>query len=70
MESPELKAIIDKYAPFLAEVRRRVFFTLAVFAVSTLAGRATPSAHVTPRILEPESLGSPAVARAILPGRL
>ena len=38
MESPELKAIIDKYAPFLAEVRRRVFFTLAVFAVSTLAG--------------------------------
>ena len=38
MDSPELKAIIDKYSPFLIEVRKRLIFTLAVFALATLAG--------------------------------
>lgn len=37
-DSPELTAIINKYSPFLKEVRKRVFFTLAVFAVATIAG--------------------------------
>ncbi len=36
--SPELAAIIDKYSPFLREVRKRIFFTLAVFAVATTVG--------------------------------
>jgi len=38
LASPELKAIIDKYSPFLIEARKRVFFTLFVFAASTLVG--------------------------------
>ena len=33
-----MNATIAKYSPFLKEVRRRLFFTLAVFAVATLAG--------------------------------
>src|SRR3990167_1490841 len=38
MQSPELTAIIDKYSPFLKEARKRIFFTLFVFALATLAG--------------------------------
>lgn len=38
MESPPLAAVIDKYSPFLKEIRRRIFFTLAVFALATTAG--------------------------------
>ena len=37
-DSPELTAIINKYSPFLAEVRKRLFFTLTVFAMATTAG--------------------------------
>lgn len=35
---PELKARIDKYSSFLAEIRKRIFLTLLVFAVSSIAG--------------------------------
>lgn len=38
LESPEIKAIIDKYSPFLAEAKKRLIFTICAFAVSTLAG--------------------------------
>lgn len=38
LESPEIKAAIDKYSPFLKEARKRVFFTFSVFAVATTAG--------------------------------
>lgn len=37
-KSSELAVIIDKYSPFLKEVRKRIFFTLAVFAIATIAG--------------------------------
>ncbi len=37
-ESPELAAVIEKYSPFLKEARKRVLFTLAVFAVATIVG--------------------------------
>ena len=36
--SPELKAIIDKYSPFFVEARKRIIFTLCVFAATTLVG--------------------------------
>jgi len=36
--SPELKAIVDKYSPFLVEVRKRILFTLSVFVVATTVG--------------------------------
>lgn len=38
VESPELKAAIDKYSPFLIEAKKRLVFTLGFFAVATLAG--------------------------------
>ena len=38
LDSPELKAAIDKYSPFLKEVKRRIFFTLSIFAISMLVG--------------------------------
>lgn len=37
-ESPELTAIINKYSPFLMEVRKRVFFILSVFAIAMIVG--------------------------------
>jgi sec-independent protein translocase protein TatC len=38
LESPQLKAAIDKYYPFLVEVRKRVVFTFIVFAATTIFG--------------------------------
>lgn len=38
LESSELKVAIDKYSPFLSEARKKLTFTLCVFAASTLAG--------------------------------
>lgn len=38
LESPEFKAVIDKYSSFLAEVRKKLMITLCVFIVSTLGG--------------------------------
>lgn len=38
MESPEVKALINKYSPFFKEVRKRIVFTLLVFAVATFVG--------------------------------
>jgi sec-independent protein translocase protein TatC len=38
IDSPKLKAAIDKYSPFIREVRRRLIITLSIFAVSTLIG--------------------------------
>ena len=38
IESSELKSAIDKYSPFLAEAKKRLIFTLCVFAAATLAG--------------------------------
>ncbi|MFC1622068.1 twin-arginine translocase subunit TatC [Patescibacteria group bacterium] len=38
IESPELSVIIDKFSPFLKEVRKRVIFTLISFAIATVAG--------------------------------
>jgi sec-independent protein translocase protein TatC len=37
-QPPELATIIEKYSPFLKEARKRIFFTLAVFAVATIIG--------------------------------
>lgn len=37
-ESSDFAAIIEKYSPFLKEVRRRIIFTLSVFAVATISG--------------------------------
>lgn len=37
-ESPELAVIVEKFSPFLKEVRRRVFFTLTVFIIATFSG--------------------------------
>lgn len=37
-ESSEIKATIDKYSPFFAEARKRLVFTLCVFAAATLSG--------------------------------
>lgn len=37
-ESSELSAIINKYSPFLIEARKRILFTLSVFAVTTIVG--------------------------------
>lgn len=38
LESGELKAVIDKYSPFFIEAKKRLVFTLCVFAAATLAG--------------------------------
>lgn len=37
-ETSELSALIAKYSPFLVEIRKRIIFTLAFFAVSTISG--------------------------------
>lgn len=37
-EAFELSALVNKYSSFLNEIRKRILFTLAVFAVSTLVG--------------------------------
>lgn len=37
-DSPELTAIINQYSPFFKEIRRRLFVTLSVFTVATIAG--------------------------------
>ena len=37
-ETSELNALINKYSPFLIEIRKRITFTLSVFAVATLVG--------------------------------
>lgn len=38
LELPELKAALDKYSPILVEARKRLIFTLCVFAAATLLG--------------------------------
>jgi len=35
---PEIASLVKQYSPFVKEVRKRIFLTLGVFAVSTLAG--------------------------------
>ncbi|MCR4324770.1 MAG: twin-arginine translocase subunit TatC [Candidatus Curtissbacteria bacterium] len=35
---PQLKAELEKYQPFLLEARKRLIFTLCVFATATIAG--------------------------------
>ncbi|KKS11729.1 twin arginine-targeting protein translocase TatC [Candidatus Daviesbacteria bacterium RIFOXYD1_FULL_41_10] len=37
-ETPELTGLISKYSPYLFEIRKRVFFTLIVFAAATIFG--------------------------------
>lgn len=37
-ETSELKALINKYSPFLTEIRKRIFFTLGFFVVAMLVG--------------------------------
>ena len=37
-DSTELAKIVEKYSPFFKEVRKRILFTLAVFAVTTIFG--------------------------------
>lgn len=37
-ETSELSSLIDKYSPFLVEIRKRVLFTLVFFAIATIAG--------------------------------
>ena len=34
----ELNVLINQYSPYLFEIRKRIFFTLAVFAVASLVG--------------------------------
>jgi len=38
LESPEIKSAIDKYSPFFIEAKKRLVFTLCVFAAATVAG--------------------------------
>jgi sec-independent protein translocase protein TatC len=38
LDSPGLESMINKYSPFLMEVKKRLFFTLSVFAVAMLVG--------------------------------
>jgi len=37
-ETSELSALVAKYSPFIKEVRKRIIFTVSVFAVSTITG--------------------------------
>lgn len=37
-QTSELSELINKYSPIFFEIRKRILFTLAVFAVATLAG--------------------------------
>lgn len=38
LKSSEIEALVEKYYPFLVEVRKRIVFTLSVFAISTVVG--------------------------------
>lgn len=38
LEFQKLKAVINKYSPFLIEAKKRLIFTLCVFALASLAG--------------------------------
>lgn len=38
LSSPELTAVINKYSPYLMEVRKRLFFTVSLFAIGMAAG--------------------------------
>ncbi len=37
-ETSELNVLINKYSPFLTEIRKRILFTISIFAVSTFVG--------------------------------
>ena len=37
-ETSELNLLINKYSPYLADIRKRILFTLSVFAVAMLVG--------------------------------
>jgi len=37
-ETSELKALINKYSPFLTEIRKRIFFTLGFFVAAMFVG--------------------------------
>jgi len=38
LQPPEFKTALDKFSPFLSEVRKKLILTLCVFAAATLAG--------------------------------
>lgn len=38
LETPELAEVIKKFSPFLREARKRLYFTLVIFATSTVCG--------------------------------
>src|SRR5690606_1172268 len=38
VDSTQIKALIDKYSPFVAEARKRILRTLGIFALSTIFG--------------------------------
>lgn len=38
LDSPELKAVAEKFSPFLSEVKKRLIFTIIVFGISTVFG--------------------------------
>lgn len=37
-ETSEINELISKYSPFLTEIRKRIIFTLVVFAIGTIVG--------------------------------
>ncbi len=37
-ESSEISLLIEKYSPFLNEIRKRILFTVAVFAIASISG--------------------------------
>lgn len=37
-ESAELSAVIKKYSPFVAEIRKRIIYTVVAFAIATISG--------------------------------
>ena len=37
-ETSEINLLIEKYSPFLNEIRKRILFTVAVFAVASISG--------------------------------
>jgi hypothetical protein len=37
-ESTELSAVIKKYSPFIAEIRKRIIYTFAAFAIAAISG--------------------------------
>lgn len=38
LQSPELKAFITKYSPFVKELRKRIIFTFSIFIISVIGG--------------------------------